>query len=439
MISTVGQLFAAAFAGLGFYFLALFFFYKWKYRHFRGPMALPVIGNFQVLDKKGVSLIGFLSKQRRQIGNIFVFFGLWHARLIICDPFVVRRILSDPKAFPKGKDYTERFAVIFGAGLVTSNGEKHKHDRSIFSKYFIRSNIVKMAKLMNEIADSAIDDLIKKCSSPRGKSVNVEHFCAIIALRVFMMFSINCDLRTQPERENAVCKAVSAASLAAGRSILFGTPGWLTIHPDIAQMDRTANEVIKDFNAILVKRKAAIANGDPEGEVDDCLAAMIKENMSPKDMKDHFVTLISAGHDTTAYFMAYVLLLLAQYPKVQDRLREEVRTHMKGRTEVTPDDVAEITYLAKVLFFPSNNYYCFLFKILFTISNIFIRKYYYYIFFTRPLLFFYCFTGVPRDSAFLRHHPQCRAYLCRGDPHQGGQHHYSQGCGHSDSHEHHES
>jgi cytochrome P450 len=52
---------------------------------------------------------------------------------------------------------------------------------------------------------------------------------------------------------------------------------------------------------------------------------MIRENLSDKDMYDHFITMICAGHDTTAYFASYLSFLLATHPQVQQRVWEEVK------------------------------------------------------------------------------------------------------------------
>mgnify|MGYP002842315312 CR=1 FL=1 len=51
---------------------------------------------------------------------------------------------------------------------------------------------------------------------------------------------------------------------------------------------------------------------------------MIEEKMSDEEINDHLVTLLSAGHDTTAYFSAYLVYLLATHPEVQERLRNEI-------------------------------------------------------------------------------------------------------------------
>ena len=60
------------------------------------------------------------------------------------------------------------------------------------------------------------------------------------------------------------------------------------------------------------------------------------------------VTLICAGHDTTAYFSAYLILCLAQNPDCQELLRTEILRVVAGSSEITAEHVSEMKYLQKV-------------------------------------------------------------------------------------------
>ena len=71
---------------------------------------------------------------------------------------------------------------------------------------------------------------------------------------------------------------------------------------------------------VMANRRKALERGEL-ADVDDCLSAMIRDNMSDVDVIDHMVTLICAGHDTTAFFASYMCLLLAQHPDCQELLR----------------------------------------------------------------------------------------------------------------------
>eukprot|EP01034_Spumella_vulgaris_P040831 gene40831-50526_t len=199
---------------------------------------------------------------------------------------------------------------------------------------------------MNEVTDEAINQLL---ISKEGKPTvhNIEHFFATVALRVFMMFSVGTDYRNNAAREKELCHAVSQASWAVARVISLDLPTW-NIIPWVKLISTAREIVLNDFHNIVQERKTKILKGESPA-LDDCLTAMITEKMNEKDMADHFVTLICAGHDTTAYFSSYMCLLLAQNPAVQDKLYEEVTSALQGRDEITADDVVELKYMQKVM------------------------------------------------------------------------------------------
>jgi cytochrome P450 len=199
---------------------------------------------------------------------------------------------------------------------------------------------------MNEVTSEAIDQmLVSKDGKPTVH--NIEHFFASVALRVFMMFSIGTDYRNNAAREKELCHAVSQGSWAVGRVISLGLPMW-NIIPWVKLISTARETVLNDFRKIVHERRGKMSRGEVP-ELDDCLTAMINENLEEKDMADHFVTLICAGHDTTAYFSSYMCLLLAQNPAAQDKLYEEITSAMQGRDEVTADDVVELKYMQKVM------------------------------------------------------------------------------------------
>ena len=71
-----------------------------------------------------------------------------------------------------------------------------------------------------------------------------------------------------------------------GRMITLGLPMWNIFWFTMGHIHQVRIEVWKDMKEVLQARRAAIAKGD---DVDDCLSAMIRENMSDKDMLDHMV------------------------------------------------------------------------------------------------------------------------------------------------------
>lgn len=60
------------------------------------------------------------------------------------------------------------------------------------------------------------------------------------------------------------------------------------------------------------------------------------------------MTLLLAGHETTALALSFTLLLVAQHPSVEQRLQAEVETVLDGQPP-TVDDLAHLTYTEQVV------------------------------------------------------------------------------------------
>jgi len=327
------------------YYVQLYFRTLFKFQGFRGPHPLPIVGN--CYNPKVVSLYGYMAGLRKAFGKIFVVHLFTKAYLVVLEPSIVRRVLSDSKAFTKGSDYSTIFAVVFGEGLVTSSHDKHKNDRAIFNKYFIRSSVTKCFPMYNEVTVHAIDQLLgEKLGSAASVKINIEHFFARLALRIFMNFCCGTDYRGDLPREEEICDLVSRGSCAVGQMIIFSLPLWNFV-PQVKLANKVRKEMWIDIQKIVNERKHIIELG--EEPPDDCITAMLNNNMSEKDMIDHTVTLICAGHDTTAFYSSYVCLMLAENPECQEKLRADIAAQVGERDEITPDDIAQLAYLHQVL------------------------------------------------------------------------------------------
>lgn len=98
------------------------------------------------------------------------------------------------------------------------------------------------------------------------------------------------------------------------------------------------------MNAVIAERRAGA------GEHDDLLARLLRARdedgaMTDRQVRDEAVTLLVAGHDTTATGLTWTLHLLAQHPEAQARLQAEVDA--LGRAP-TADDAGRLQYCLQV-------------------------------------------------------------------------------------------
>lgn len=343
MFTLVKTVVVTAVACVAAYFVVIFHQRKWLVRNFSGPFALPLLGN--CYDLRVAMFLKYLIQMKKRYGKIFTFFSFTKCFLVISDKTMVRRILSDVKTFAKGSDYSSTFAIVFGEGLVTSNGEKHKRDRAALGKYFTRANLSKYTQNMNKIAKATIAQYVP--ADVGCFTLNVENLFAKIAIRTFMKFALTIDLSDQPKLEDKICHDTSAGSNAIGRMIVFNFPLW-NIFPEVRLLNECNRYFRPIFREWIEKRKQLIAEKNGEAP-DDCLSAMVREGLPEENMVDHIATLIAGGHDTTAFFISYMVYLLAQHPTEQAKLYEEIQKQVGIREEVTCQDLTEMKYLQYVM------------------------------------------------------------------------------------------
>ena len=70
--------------------------------------------------------------------------------------------------------------------------------------------------------------------------------------------------------------------------------------------------------------------------------------MSDQQLRDEVMTFLLAGHETTALSLSWTWYLLGQHPEVEQKLEQELRSVLNGRSP-TPDDVARLPYTEKVV------------------------------------------------------------------------------------------
>jgi len=326
-----------------FYSIAVFVVRKWRLRAFPGPFAIPIVGN--LWDPEAPKVIAYLRKQSKIHGKMFAFWPGMNPYLVVSDKSAVREILSDIKVFVKGSDYTEKFGVAFGEGLVTSNGETHKADRACLGKYFIKNSIdaqlsmfcKETVRMMNESIEPHL-----------GENRDVQHFFHMLSLRVFGRLSMSVDYGAPENVKLAeeINEGVKFGSNVIGESIVLNIP-MSPLLPKVRKLKKVVKFVHDHMDDVISNRLEAMHKG--LDTPDDVLAAMLADAQPRQKMHDQLLTLLSAGHDTTAFFGCYMAFLLAENPRVQDKVKAEVRRVLGGRTEITPDDVSELKYCRMVM------------------------------------------------------------------------------------------
>jgi cytochrome P450 len=288
----------------------------------------------------------YLSNCRKKFGKVFVFWRCHNPLIIISDDQLVRQILTDTKTFNKGTDYTEKFASALGEGLITSVGERHKQDRNTLSKYFARGSIEKRIEQINFLTNEMMARIFEPAV---GTSIDLQGFFHLLSLQIFGIHAISRDYLKEQELARWLNDSVCHGSAVLGKYLSIGLPlfFWKFI-PDLRSLSRNTKKLNRHWKDVVDERVRHLDSDEPD-KIDDCLTAMLKSGLTKEQIYSHLTTLITAGHDTTAYFSCYVSYVIAQHQDVQLKLKEEIKAVMGDRIEVTAEDIQKMVYLRKVM------------------------------------------------------------------------------------------
>ena len=98
----------------------------------------------------------------------------------------------------------------------------------------------------------------------------------------------------------------------------------------------------------LIERRRA--EGRDEGDVLSRLLTAQDEAdaLTDTQVRDHTMTFIAAGHETTANALSWTFYLLSEHPEVREKLLTELRTVLGGQAP-TLEDLPQLPYLEWVL------------------------------------------------------------------------------------------
>lgn len=260
----------------------------------------------------------WLHRTARAYGDTFKVNSTFGPMVISSDPEVVRTLFTtDPDAFePFQADTTAPF--LGDTSLVLVSGARHRRDRKLLSPPFNGARMRAYGAIMAECADHVT------ASFTPGRSFRMLDVTQAISLNVILraVFGLGEDEGRAPAVREALIEFISAMSpwiifFHGLRHSFLGLGPWARFQRASARLDALLYEVI------------AARRASPEPR-EDILSLMMSAryedggSMSDKDLRDELLTLLFAGHETTAIALAWAFYWLHRYPDELARVRDEV-------------------------------------------------------------------------------------------------------------------
>ncbi|RIQ22048.1 cytochrome P450 [Jiangella rhizosphaerae] len=271
---------------------------------------LPVVGDLLAFQS---DRLRFVTSAHRDQGDVARFrlgpFPVWQ----LAHPDHVRSVLvTDAAAFRKGM-VLQRARVVLGDGLLTAEGDVHRHHRDLVQPAFHSRRIAGYASVM-------IDRAVAVSSSwPAREPLDVHAATVRMTLETAGTTLLGASVDVGAV-EGALADLLSAYKLAflPFSEKLQGLP----VGP-LRRLQRGRKRLHGLVDSVVAERTSSGHDGG------DLLSALVPGpdrggRLSPEELRDEATTLLLAGHETTANTLAFALHLLAAHPSVQTSVQDEV-------------------------------------------------------------------------------------------------------------------
>jgi cytochrome P450 len=238
----------------------------------------------------------------------------------VYDPELVKALFTgDPARWHAGEANARFLRAPAGASSVlVLDGEEHLRMRRLLLPSFHGDAIRAHMDLVGELTAAEVE------SWPVGRPFAVHPCMQRITLEVILRAVIGVRDERRLERLRALLPLVAGANLFAFWA--EGAMGWLAGSAVGSRLPWIAARRQAD---VLLYEEIAEHRADPDGR-DDVLATLIaaggEDGMALGDveLRDQVMTLLVAGHETTATTLAWCFERLLRHPRCLQRLQEEI-------------------------------------------------------------------------------------------------------------------
>jgi len=271
---------------------------------------------------------------------------LWFRNFVISDPDGIRRVLRDNAAnYPKSPLLRRTLGPALGQGLITSEGETWRRHRRLMAPAFDRLNFGGYSPVMTGAALRLAEDWSRLAP---GAQIDVSSEMMKLTARVIAQTMFSADSGEIEALLEGSMARVQARS-QPGLLDMLGFPGWLAspgrmraIRRHLAPMDELLRRLVEE------RRRAPSPGHDLLGRLLSARDEATGQGLDAEEIRDEVLTIFTAGHETTSLALAWTWYLLSQHPRVEEKLRAELRAALGGRVP-SQADLEALPYTRMVL------------------------------------------------------------------------------------------
>jgi cytochrome P450 len=270
---------------------------------------------------------GWMVQRWRRYGDVFSSrFPVFGRVVYVAEPALVKEVFTgDPTIFHAGEATALALGDALGEhSLLTLDEDRHMSQRKLLLPPFHGEAVRRYVEVMAEATEREV------ATWPIGEELSLRPRMQAITLEVILraVFGVREGERMDLFRER-IPPLGEATSVLSWLPFLERDLGGITPAARFRRALAAVDELI--YAEIAERRAEAEAEGrDDAGERDDVLSLLLRARhedgsaMTDTELRDELMTLLTAGHETTATGLSWAFERLLRTPRVLDRLTESL-------------------------------------------------------------------------------------------------------------------
>lgn len=307
------------------------------------PGTLPWVGHLPRMRRDPLDLL----LQASRLGGVArLDLGPRGPAYLVTDPVGVKRILLDNYAnYTKETRGFDTLRVFLGQGLLTSEGSFWRKQRRIAQPAFHHGQIRRFATVMSRAAEAMVERWEERYAG--GEVFDLTDEMMNVTLRIVG----ECLFSTDPSHESSAIgpridllleKFITRISAPLVLPLSWPVGSHREVRRAIVTLHRIVDEIIAER-----RQRGPLDTPDLLDMLMSARDAETGEGMSATQLRDEVLTLIVAGHETTAAALSWSWVLLARHPDIDARLETELTA--LGDAPVDLESLERVPLVARVI------------------------------------------------------------------------------------------
>ena len=301
-----------------------------------GPKPRPFFGNILEFRHNQTE---YLQNLQRTYGDMVTIYVGSRPSVLISNPEHVRYILTEnPRNFSSLQTRGDLVEVL-GEGLLTIEGEAHRQQRRLVQPAFHRKRVESYAEDMVRFSLGMLEQW------HAGDEIDISRAMQELTLLIVVKSLFSLELSSKVKELGELF-----TQLAEHRRKVLAQLLNLRIEAPFTEYGKrmAARRKIDQFIYQLIAQRRT--DGHDTGDILSMLLVAQDEGHSLTDLqvRDHVMTFIAAGHETTANTLTWTFRLLSENPGPREKLIHELQTVLAGRPP-TISDLPNLPYTEWVI------------------------------------------------------------------------------------------